>query len=244
MSTILALQLYSIRREMTADSVGTFRQVPAMGYDCVELAGTYGWSAGQWLALLQETKLQVVGAHLGLPALEGNWGPETLFQRTLGNSWLIVPSLPKELQTTEGYRQAAKRLNALGKRAQGEGFRFGYHNHAFEFAPLPEGGCGMDILLRETDPANVAFEVDTYWVERGGRDARQFCEANRDRIGLVHAKELRKSDGADVPAGQGNVDFKAIIPQARQRGWQVVVEFEGESAVAAVTAGAKYLRGL
>jgi sugar phosphate isomerase/epimerase len=244
MSSSLALQLYSIRREMSADSIGTFKRVPTFGYGRIELAGTYGWSADQWLKLLQETGLQIAGAHLGLPALEGNWGPETLFQRTLGNQWLIVPSLPKELQTTDGYRQAAQRLNALGRRAQQEGFRFGYHNHAFEFTTLPEGGCGMDILLAETDPALVAFEVDTYWVERGGRDARQFIELNAARIGLVHAKELRKRDGADVPAGQGNVDFKAIVPLARERGWQVVVEFEGEGAVAAVTESARYLQGL
>jgi hypothetical protein len=33
---------------MSADSVGTFRRVPTFGYDSVELAGTYGWSADQW----------------------------------------------------------------------------------------------------------------------------------------------------------------------------------------------------
>jgi sugar phosphate isomerase/epimerase len=229
---------------MSADSAGTFRRVPTFGYDSVELAGTYGWSVDQWLKLLKDTGLKVAGAHLGLSSLEGNWGPETLFQRTLGNRWLIVPALPKELQTTAGFREAAKRLNALGRRAKDEGFSFGYHNHAFEFAALPEGGCGMDILLAETDPLLVAFEVDTYWVEKGGRNARQFIEANAARIGLIHAKELRKRDGADVPAGQGHVDFKAIVPLARQRGWPVVVEFEGEGAVAAVTEGARYLAGL
>jgi sugar phosphate isomerase/epimerase len=102
----------------------------------------------------------------------------------------------------------------------------------------------MDILLAQTDPALVGFEVDTYWVEKGGRDARQFIEANRARVSMIHAKELRKADGADVPAGQGNVDFQTIIPLARRHGWPVVVEFEGENATAAVAAGARYLATL
>lgn len=241
MKPSLALQLYSLRREFAANAEATLRQVPSLGYDGIELAGTYGWSLDQWKRLLGETKLSIVGAHLGLTSLEGDWGPQTLFQRSLGNQRLIVPALPKELQTTAGFREAARRLNTLGKRAKQEGFELGYHNHAFEFAVLPEGGCGMDILLRETDPACVGFEVDTYWVEKGGQNSRQFIEKNVARVSMVHAKELRKSDGADVPAGKGNVDFKAIVPLARQRGWPLVVEFEGENAIAAVAEGAKYL---
>ena len=102
----------------------------------------------------------------------------------------------------------------------------------------------MDILLRQTDPQAVFFEVDTYWVEKGGRDSRRFIEQQAVRIGMIHAKELRKRDGADVPAGLGDVDFKFILPLACQRNWPIVVEFEGENAVAAVTASARYLAGL
>jgi sugar phosphate isomerase/epimerase len=63
-------------------------------------------------------------------------------------------------------------------------------------------------------------------------------------VGWIHAKELRKSDDTDVPAGQGDVDFKTIIPLARQNGWPIVVECEGETAIAAVSEGAAYLRTL
>jgi len=58
---------------------------------------------------------------------------------------------------------------------------------------------------------------------------------------MVHAKELRASDGADVPPRQGNVDFRAIVPLARQRNWPVVVEFEGADAMASVKESAQYL---
>jgi sugar phosphate isomerase/epimerase len=241
MNNSLAVQLYSVRRETAVDAAATIRQVATFGYTGVELAGTYNWSAEQWQKLLAEANLQAVGTHLGLQALETDWEKQAAFHRSIGCARLIVPSLPKDLQTANGYKEAARRLNALGQRAKAAGFSFGYHNHAFEFAKLPEGGCGMEILLAETNPELVFFEVDTYWVEKGGRNSRKFIENNATRIGMIHAKELRTSDGADVPAGQGNVDFKAIIPLARQHGWPVVVEFEGENAINAVKESAAYL---
>ena len=101
----------------------------------------------------------------------------------------------------------------------------------------------MDMLLAETDPQLVGLEADTYWVERGGRNSREFILQHEARIGMIHAKEFCR-DGRDVPAGQGDVDWKTIIPLARSRGWPIVVEYEAENALAAVAASAVYLRGL
>ncbi len=238
MNLALALQLYSLRRETAGNADAIVRQVPALGYDGVELAGTYGWSAEQWRKILSETALTVVGAHHRLDELEGAFD----FHRALGNHRLIVPSLPKGLD----YRQGAQRLNNLGQRAKAAGFTLFYHNHAAEFA---DGG--MDILLTETDPGVVAFEVDTYWVERAGQNACDFIRQHVTRVGMIHAKDCRKRDGADVPAGQGDVDFPAIIELARQNAWPVVVEYEGspgagrgENALTAVAESARYLRTL
>jgi sugar phosphate isomerase/epimerase len=66
-----------------------------------------------------------------------------------------------------------------------------------------------------TGPGLLSFEVDTFWVEHGGLNAWQFIQEHAARITHIHAKELRKSDNADVAAGQGNVDFKRIVPLAR-----------------------------
>lgn len=225
MKSSLALQLYSLRHEATADPEKTLRLVPSLGYDAVELAGTYGWPVEKWKQLLAEMKLTVVGAHCRLDEIEA----QKPFHRAIGNPRLIVPSLPKGMD----YRHATRQLNALGRAGE---FTILYHNHAHEFA---DGG--MDILLAETDPTLVAFEVDTYWVERAGLNARDFIRQHADRVGMIHAKELRKRDNADVPAGQGDIDFKFIVPLARQRGWPVVVEYEGENAVACVAESAQYL---
>jgi sugar phosphate isomerase/epimerase len=242
-TTSLALQLHSLRREAANDPEAILRLVPSLGFDGVETAGTYGWSADQWRRLLTETKLQVVGAHVGLEALESDWDVQAEFQLAIGCPRLVVPSLPKDLQTVEGFSEAARWLTALGNRAKSEGLALFYHNHACEFLPMDDGRCGMDILLAESDPALLGLEVDTYWVERGGVNSREFIQQHAARIGMLHAKEYCR-DGRDVPAGQGDVDWKAIIPLAHSHGWPVIVEYEADNALAAVEASARYLRKL
>ena len=241
----LYLQLWSLRHSTSTDAEGALLQVRGLGYDGVELAGDYGWSAGQWRALLDEAGLKAISAHVGLDALEKDFAAKVAFQRTVGIERFVIPSLNKELQTAEGYRQAAQRLNALGSKIQAEGFQLGYHNHAFEFDKLAgTSEVGMDILLTETDPALVHFEYDAFWIEFTGRNAVEFIRAQSKRVFLVHAKDLRKRDRQDVPVGQGDVDFRALIPLCTANDWPVIVEYEGAEAAESVRQGAAYLRPL
>jgi sugar phosphate isomerase/epimerase len=243
MPNSLALQLHSLRHEAAVNAEDVVWSVPSLGFDTIETAGAYGWSAERWKNILVETKLRIVGAHVGLETLEKEWDSQINFQRAIGNERLVVTALPRNLQTPEGYSEAAGRLNSLGDRAKSAGFALLYHNHAYEFLPFADGRCGMDILLAETNPQLVGLEVDTYWVERGGRNSREFIEQNASRIGLLHAKEFRH-DGRDVPAGQGDVDWKVIIPLLRSRSCPIIVEYEADNAMAAVAASARYLREL
>lgn len=244
MGSSLALQLHSLRREMATAPETTLRRVPSLGFNGVELAGTYDWPAVRWRELLAETNLKAVGAHVGHEMLLHDWRTHTQFYRAIGCRRLVVAWLPEEFRSVEGYRRAARILTDLGRRAKADRFEFFYHNHVFEFEPLGDGSCGIDILLRETEPRLVSLEVDTHWVERGGRDSRQFIEQHRDRIGMIHAKEFRRKDSADVPAGQGDIDFKFIVTLARQKGWPLVVEYEGDNALQAVAESAKHLSTL
>ena len=222
-SPLLYLQLWSLRHETATDPANTLRQVRALGYDGVELAGDYGWSAAQWRERLDATtRLTVVSAHTG-PGCVGNrpiCQNAGLSTARSACRRLAVSSLPKEMQTTNGYRDAARRLDAVGRKLADEGFTLGYHNHDFEFAPLDGSGspCGMDILLAGTDPALVGFEFDAFWLEYAGRDALEFICHHEDRVFAIHAKDLRKHDRKDVPAGQGDVDFRSLRADGHRHG--------------------------
>ena len=240
----LALQLYSLRNETAKDPEGIVLQVPGLGYRDIEFASDYGWSAEKWNEILAKTGMSVVGAHTLLPDLETKFDAMVEFHKKIGNSRFIVPWLAESWRTPDGFQEVARSLNEWGKRVQEAGLSFHYHNHDFEFAKLPDGSTGMEILVKNTDPKLVHFEVDTYWVEKSGQDAFEYLTKYVDRVSLIHAKELRKKDQADVAAGQGDINFKEIVPLAVKRGWPIVVEYEGTNALQVVKESAQYLSKL
>src|SRR6266850_7452064 len=104
-----ALQLYSVRNECAKDLVGTVTAVAKIGYQAVEFAGYHGRDARTLRQLLDDVGLKCCGTHIGLDTLLGDNLPKTIeFNRTLGNSFLIVPSLPgKYTKTHQGWLDAA-----------------------------------------------------------------------------------------------------------------------------------------
>src|SRR5438046_10692369 len=89
------LQLYSVRNECAKDLDGTVAAVAKMGYKAVEFAGYHGRDARALRKLLDEVGLQCCGTHIRLHTLLGDNLPKTIeFNQTLGNKFLIVPSLP------------------------------------------------------------------------------------------------------------------------------------------------------
>jgi len=242
--TKLALQLYSLRRETEKNPEEVVLQVPSLGFDSVEMASNYGWSADKWIDVLGKTKLKMVGAHAVLPDIEANFDSLMEFYRKVGNPRVIVPWLEEKWRTAEGFLEIAHKLNQWAPKVRDAGFTFHYHNHDFEFQKLSDGSCGYDILLKNTDPSLVAFEVDTYWVQKSGQDAFEFLKKNADRVSIVHAKEMRGSDKTDTAAGQGVINFKEIVPLATAKQWPIVVEYEGENAIEVVRQSAQYLAQL
>src|SRR4051812_25260730 len=61
----IGLQMYTLRSHTAQDMAGTLRQVAAMGYPAVELAGYGGLSVAEIGAVLAETGLRAMGAHVG-----------------------------------------------------------------------------------------------------------------------------------------------------------------------------------
>lgn len=240
----LGVQLYSLRHEFAADPEAALRRIPQLGFSVVELAGTYGWPAAKWNDLLAETGISVASAHVPVDALEGDLETTAAFYRAIGCPTLIVPYLPLEAFAIEAVEATAARLSTLANHVQAAGFSFAYHNHAHEIAPLPTGEIPLAALVRHLGDRRVSFQIDTYWVEKAGQATMEIIDLLESHISHIHAKELRKSDGADVPAGQGNVPFPEVLRKAREHGWPVVVEFEGANAPDAVAESARYLRGL
>ncbi len=231
----VALQLYTLRdlyaprvaqdesgerREVDVeqrkdDFRGVVRAVAGMGYDGVELAGYGGLSAPEMRTLLDDNGVRPAGAHIGLDTLEGNLDAELDYNQAIGNRLVICPAIPEaRRRDLAGWRDVAASLNRIGERCVARGLRFGYHNHAFEFPPIPdgEGRRGLDIILGETDPRHVLWEPDVYWIKKGGADPAAMIREYAGRVPITHLKDMTGDERATfAEVGEGTLDWPAIL---------------------------------
>src|SRR5437016_13902478 len=124
------LQLYSVRNKGAKDLDGTVKAVAKMGYKAVEFAGYYGRDAKALRKLLDDAGLKCCGTHIALDTLLGDNLPKTVeFNHTLGNKFLIVPSLPGKYQKSrQTWQEAADVFSGLAEKVKPDGMKVGYHN--------------------------------------------------------------------------------------------------------------------
>lgn len=242
----LAVQLYTLRALLAQDVPGTLTAVATAGYRSVELAGLPPMSARTLRDRLDEAGLQPVGAHVPLEELRADLPGQLERAKIVGYPRIIVPWLPEaERETADGARRLAAELGRIAAACDAEGIALGYHNHAFEFAPLDETTIWQ--VLLETLPATVELELDVYWASVGGQDPADLIRASGDRIRLLHMKDRAAGpEGRDVTPGDGVLDWQAIVDAARAAGvaWYVVEEDNPVEALAEIERGRRYLEGL
>ena len=107
-------------------------------------------------------------------------------------------------------------MNRYGERVADRGMRFYYHNHNFEFGR--EGGTRFyDVLLDETDPDLVFFEMDLYWMVTAGVDPLDYlARIDQSRFPLFHVKD-RDASGAFADLGEGNINFARIFRELQNK---------------------------
>src|SRR5687768_10093619 len=166
----VGLQLYSVRDECARDLPGTLRAVAGMGYEGVEFAGYYDRSAGELRSMLDDLGLRCCGTHTRLNTILPDELETTVeFNRTLGNVYLIVPSLPPERrESRQAWLESARLFADASPEARAHGMWVGYHNHSVEFQPL-DGELPWDTFFSNT-PADVAMQVDIGNALHGGGD--------------------------------------------------------------------------
>ena len=157
----IALQLYSVRHEFSADMPGTLAAVARMGYSAVEFAGPPQHSAAALKTELNELGLACCGWHVPFNLVQDDELDTTIaFHHALGNDKLIIPGIPEELrQSRDDWLKLAEFTNRLAARLAAEGMRTGYHNHFHEFLPL-DGETPWDTFFGNTDPS-VIMQFDT-----------------------------------------------------------------------------------
>jgi sugar phosphate isomerase/epimerase len=243
----VGLQLYTVRSLMSKDVDGTLATVAGVGYREVEFAGYFNKEPAVLRATLDRLKLKSPSCHVGLDAVEAGFDVTAAAAKTMGHEWLVVASVPgKFFQSVASLKELAQRFNAIGRHAKDAGLRYGYHNHNVEFKPV-EGTVPLELLLSETDPALVDFEMDVYWVTQGGGDPLALIEKFPGRFKLLHAKDASgPPDQKMRDVGSGVIDWKKIFAERKKAGAEhVFVERDdAPDPIASITASYDFLHKL
>ena len=210
----IGLQLYTVRTLMTKDVESTLASVAEIGYDQVEFAGYFKRTPAQIVAALAANHLASPSTHISYPATDDAWKATVDDARARGHEWAVIASVDPSLHKEPGdWSKLAERFNQLGALARERGMKFGYHNHAAEFVATSKG-TALDTLLAETDPKLVDFEMDLYWVVKGGGDPLDLIGRYPHRFPLMHAKDASPApERAIVDVGAGTIDFARIFAQ-------------------------------
>ena len=207
----MGVQVYSVRDALKEDFAGSIKRISDIGFDYIE---AYGLNAeGTILDMAPEEYSRIVGdTGMKIASTHSSYFPaeqsEIFIESALnaGIPHVIIAHLSEEERQ---YHQVAENLNKVGEQFKAAGIVFGYHNHAFEFEPQGDL-TGLEIMIQETDPELVKFQLDLYWAVKGGTDPVAFIEKYPGRFCSFHIKDAAE-DLEQTTVGTGIVPFEGVF---------------------------------
>ena len=225
----------------------TLKRIKAAGYDGIELNGfmikptsflvrmltkAAGMPVGKggdydWNTLIKEAGLTVTSIHEDLGTIKRE--PENVIKEAekFGTKYVVITGMYRfDYADKEKVLDLCKDLNASGKILKEAGIELLYHNHNSEFLKVEPGKTAYDLILVETDPAYVNFELDSYWPTEAGGNALELMKRLDHRMKLYHINDrgtrltkpamtpILKSDSMEL--GYGNMDLVSMVEQAQK----------------------------
>lgn len=212
MSIRIGLQLYSVRQSLASDPWGTLEAIAKAGFKYIEAANHnatndpgvgFGVSAADMRRHLDALGLSIVGCHIN--PLDVTILPRALeYQAELGNTAFGCDIEFYPYGDMDYVLRRAETFNQIGELARQHGMQFYYHNHFQEFQRFGDEYV-YEIILKNTDPALVKLELDTFWMYRGGQDPLAWMETYGDRVVLIHQKDFPENGPQDLNLFDGLV---------------------------------------
>jgi sugar phosphate isomerase/epimerase len=242
----MGMQLYTVRSVLDDAPAATIEAIAEIGFKQMELhdyrlAATLG-------DILKANGLRVTSSHFLTALITGRWDILKAFGRDIPEGLrfedmveeavkqeipnLVMPMLfPQERGDLDHYKSLAESFNRHGEICRDAGIGFAYHNHSFEFEPMGDS-YPMEVLITETDPELVSFELDVFWTAVGGHDPAAFIKQHAGRIKMLHLKDVSntvETNYQTIPlaqqhpevfreVGNGDLDFGKILKAARKAG--------------------------
>lgn len=246
---IVGLQLYSVRDQMSADPLGSLKQVAGMGYVYVEHANYvdrkfYGYTPQEFRKVLDDLGLKMISGHTVFSTqhwdaekndFTDSWKYTVDDAAVLGQKYVVSPWMDEGMRDT--FDNAVKWmgiLNKCGELCQKNGMKFGYHNHDFEFSQKLNEEMLFDIMMKRMDPNLVVMQIDIGNLYNGGAVALDVVKKYPGRFENVHVKDEIAAEGGtekyeSTIVGKGIVSAKEVVDLLVKDGGAEVLIIEQES---------------
>jgi sugar phosphate isomerase/epimerase len=215
----IGFQGYDVRFLLMKDWDKGWDEIKAIGFKAVDLVSFkgYGYEHSS-LADMPAKQIREKFDQIGMichncqfyhSELHNNFDEKIEFSRTMRLKCIICAPSPDHMKTLDDWKWQADQLNQLGEKVKQAGFQLGYHNHEVEFVDV-DGQTPYDVLMKNTDPKLVKFQIDVGNLTFGGKDAITYLKRYKDRYFSMHAKDYLPGKSS-VPVGQGKLDWKKIF---------------------------------
>lgn len=225
----VAAQSYTIRdyTKTAAEVASSMKKIREIGYKAVQISGMGPIDENELHSILDGEGLTCCATHENGQTILDH--PEAVVQRLkkLHCKYTAYP-YPAGItfDSLETVKAFAKKLEHAGEVMAKAGITLTYHNHHMEFQKIHHKTI-LETIYKETNPAFLQGEPDTYWIQAGGGNPLSWCQKLKGRLPLLHMKDFGL-DPSNRPIyeeiGYGNLEWKKIIPAAEKSGcvWFIV----------------------
>lgn len=178
-------------------------------------------TARQRIRWLRGEGFSVRGAQLGLVGMVPGGLDAVLphalrFSQACGLSYLVYSPQKKTIAQMQPDAQALRRGLTLSRE---RGIELLFHCHYHEFSE-DQGNTPFSYLLHEVPQLRV--ELDVGWVQFAKQDVFALMERYRERIAIIHLKDIAADASADnihrsfTAIGEGSIPLEGILRKAKE----------------------------
>jgi sugar phosphate isomerase/epimerase len=227
----LGVQLYTFRVLAKQDPIAMLDTVRKLGFTMLEGGSTYGMPMERYLEVLRSKGLRTTSMLASYERFRDSSDAVVAQAKALGAKYAGIAWYPHQGAFTEAdARKAITDFNVFGRKMKDAGLTFVYHNHGYEPHPYGDGTL-LDLIIRETDPELVKFEMDVLWTWLPGVDPVALIKKYPGRFKLMHIKDLKPGlprgsltgglpEDQQVAPGEGQVPWAALLKAAEDDGFE------------------------
>ena len=247
----LALQTWTIRRELRSNAENVHGRVHKLGVQHLELGGTDRSPPSAFSKMCARHGFEVIGLHE--PSLVSDsldlLLDEVRSRCEVFGAKLVVTWFGHDKRSSyDTYSRYADLCVKAGRALKQDGVALCYHCYDFDLKPLGkncEDKSGVDVLFEKTADEDLLFELDTFFLYKAQCSLEAALAKYGRRCRLVHVDDIDER-GLHAPLGAGLTPWAEVIKLIRTTcsvEW-FILEHESHAALKWIAQSIHYWEGV